>query len=69
VPESIRFSKDFKSKSDIFLLGDTSLLLFSGEIKSNVNVPDADETSKSLEAVKALLESSIANGSIAMNES
>jgi hypothetical protein len=24
VPESIRFSKDFKSKSDIFLLGDTS---------------------------------------------
>ena len=37
--------------------------------KSNVNVPDADETSKSLEAVKALLESSIANGSIAMNES
>ncbi|XP_052063943.1 adenomatous polyposis coli protein-like isoform X1 [Mytilus californianus] len=40
--------------------------------KSSVQVPDADETSKSLEAVKLLLESSIANGSIAgsvMNES
>lgn len=39
--------------------------------KSTVTVPDADETSKSLEAVKALLESSIANGSMnaTMNES